>query len=40
MMTRMVSRILTKLKDNFEMKYLKNPVSENSDTGFFMVKFL
>jgi hypothetical protein len=34
------SRILTKLKDNFELKYFENPVSENSDTGFFMVKFL
>lgn len=39
-MTRITSQILIKLKDNFGMKYSKNPVSEYSDTGFFMVKFL
>lgn len=40
MTTRIASRILTKLKDNFAFKYVKNAVSEFPGAAFFMVKFL
>jgi len=32
----MLSQILIKLKNNTEQILLENPVSENSDTGFFL----